>query len=74
MPDNNRLRTEERIAIIKWRAKFESPKLVTLEYKNKFKCKLPTRKNILALVRKFNETGSDHDLKRPGKTVSITSA
>ncbi len=67
-----RLSLHEKIEIVKWYAIHENAAEVARQFQNRFDRTPPTSKNILNLVRKFNETGSVEDKARSGRPRSVS--
>ncbi|CAF4146178.1 unnamed protein product [Rotaria sp. Silwood2] len=72
MSKNFRLSLREKTEIVKWYAVYQNATEVGRQFQNRFDRTPPTSKNILSLVRKFDETGSLEDRPRSGRPRSIS--
>jgi hypothetical protein len=68
MSKSFRLSLREKIEIVKWYAIYKNAAEVARPFQNRFDRIPPTSKNILSLVRKFDETGSVEDKHRSVST------
>jgi hypothetical protein len=57
---------------VKWYAIYQNAAEVVRQFQHRFDREPPTRKAILDLVRKFDETGSVEDVARPGRFRSVS--
>ncbi|CAF1470320.1 unnamed protein product [Rotaria sordida] len=72
MSESSRLSTFERIEIVKWYAMYQNAGEIARQFQQCYDRTPPTRKNILNLVRKFDETGSVEDESRSGSPRSVS--
>ncbi|CAF0945368.1 unnamed protein product [Rotaria sordida] len=72
MSESSRLSTSERIEIVKWYAMYQNAGEIARQFQQCYDRTPPTRKNILNLVRKFDETGSVEDESRSGSPRSVS--
>ncbi|CAF4364006.1 unnamed protein product, partial [Rotaria sordida] len=72
MSESSHLSTSERIEIVKWYAMYQNAGEVARQFQQCYDRTLPTRKNILNHVRKFDETGSVEDEPRSGRPRSVS--
>ncbi|CAF3259642.1 unnamed protein product [Rotaria sp. Silwood2] len=72
MSESSRLSTSERIEILKWYAMYQNAAEVAHQFQQCYDRIPPTRKYILNLVRKFDETGSIEDESRSGRPRSAS--
>ncbi len=63
--------SSERIEIAKWYAIHQNAAEVTRQFQYRYDRTPPSRKHILNLVRKFDETGSVQDAIRSGRPRSV---
>jgi hypothetical protein len=61
MSKSFRLSLHEKTEIVKWYAIYQNAAEAARQFQNCFDRTLPTSKNILSLVGKFDETGSLED-------------
>jgi transposase len=72
MSKSFRLSSPEKIEIVKWYAIYQNAAEVARQFENRFDRTPPTSKNILSLVRKFDENGSVEDKPRSGRPRSVS--
>jgi transposase len=72
MSGSFRLSSSERIEVVKWYAIYQNAAEVARQFQHRFDRRPPTRKAILDLVRKFDETGSVQDAPRSGRPISVS--
>jgi len=66
------LSSSERIEIVKWYAIHQNAGEVARQFQHRYDRVPPSRKLILNLVRKFDETGSVQDAARSGRPRSVS--
>jgi hypothetical protein len=69
-----RMTLEERVQCVRLYSVYEKPSHVAIAWRNQFGTEAPTKKTIMAINKKFNETGSVADLSRSGRPKSSTSS
>ncbi|CAF3086232.1 unnamed protein product [Rotaria sp. Silwood2] len=72
MSESSRLSTSERIKIVKWYAMYQNESKVVRQFQQCYDRTPPTRKCILNLIQKPDETGSIEDEHRSGKPRSAS--
>ncbi|CAF2853333.1 unnamed protein product [Rotaria sp. Silwood2] len=72
MSESFRLSTSERIEIVKWYAMYQNAGEVAHQFQQCYDRTPPTRKNILNLIQKFEETESVEDKPRSGRPRSVS--
>jgi transposase len=72
MSGSFRLSSSERINVVKWYAQYENAGEVARQFEEHYNRSPPTRKTILTIARKFDETETIEDEPRSGRPRSIS--